>query len=147
MPRFQDEQLQFDVPRDWVDRTIVAFAEPARPTAAPTSNVVMTRETLADGVTRAAYVDQHLADLEQRAEQLELLGRESRQVGGRPATILQLRSGSGPARVEQRLVMVQLPGRMVATITMTMPEPDVAQMAPLFDRILTTVRIESGGDR
>ena len=141
MPRYQDESIQFDLPRDWQDRTIVAFAAPARPGQERTANVVMTREELATSETLSAYVDRHVEQLTERLEGFELVERESRPLAGRSAVLLRIRSGSAPEKFEQRLTLLELPRRVVATITLTTPAEDAAQMGPLFDRILSTLRI------
>jgi hypothetical protein len=37
--------------------------------------------------------------------------------------------------------MVELPGRTVASFTLTAPDRDALQLRPLFERILTTVEV------
>jgi len=145
MPRYQDDTLQFDVPRDWQDRTIVAFAAPARPGQDRTSNLVMTREQLAETETLATYVDRHLLGLSERLEGFEIVERESRQMGDRPAVAVRIRSGDSDASVEQQMCMVELPRRVVASFTLTAPDEDADQMLPLFERILSTVRVSGAG--
>ena len=141
MPRYQDDTLQFDVPRDWQDRTIVAFAAPPRPGQDRTANLVMTREQLAETDTLATYADRHVLGLGERLEGFELVGRESRQVGDRPAVALRIRSGGSSAPFEQQLLMIELVRRVVASFTLTAPGEDVEQMIPLFERILSTIRV------
>lgn len=141
MPRYQDEAMFFDVPRDWQDRTIVAYAAPPLPGRERTSNLVMTREELREDETLASYVDRQVEQLAQRMEGFELIERESRQVADRPAVCVRIRSGNESDKFEQHLAMVEMPRRVVASFTMTVPDDDAAQMAPLFDRILSTVRL------
>jgi hypothetical protein len=141
MPRYEDDALQFDLPRDWQDRTIVAYAAPLRPGQERTSNLVMTREELGQTDTLASYVDRHVQQLTERLEGFELIGRESRPLGQRPAVALRIRSGEEKSKLEQLLVMVELPRRVVASFTMTAPDEDAEQMLPLFERILGTVRV------
>ena len=143
MPRYQDDTLQFDVPRDWQDRTIVAYAAPPRPEQERTANVVMTREELGEGDTLASYVDRHVQQLGERLEGFELVERQSRQLSERPAVTLHIRSGEEDAMLEQQLALVELPRRVVASFTMTVPDEDAEQMLPLFERILSTVRVAS----
>jgi hypothetical protein len=141
MPHYQDETVQFDVPRDWQDRTIVAYAAPPRPGQERTSNLVMTREQLGESETLASYVDRHLQQLGERLEGFELVARESRPLSERAAVVVRIRSGEADAKFEQQLVMVELPRRVVASFTMTAPDEDAEQMMPLFERILGTVRV------
>lgn len=141
MPRYQDASLQFDVPRDWEDRTIVVFSAPARPGQERTTNIVVTREALDAGDSLEDYASHQLDLLSDRMDDFELLERESRTIGGRPAVLLRIGSASEGASFEQRLTLVELPRRVVATFTLTIPEQDVAQMGPLYDRILATIRV------
>jgi hypothetical protein len=141
MPRYQDASIQFDVPRDWEDRTIVVFSAPARPGQERTTNIVVTREALDGDDTLESYADHQLELLADRMDDFELGERESRPIGGRPATLLRITSSSDGVSFEQRMALVELAGRVVATFTLTIPEQDVAQMAPLYERILGTIRI------
>jgi hypothetical protein len=147
MPRYQDDTLQFDVPRDWQDRTIVAFAAPAQPDQDRTSNLVMTREPLGETENLASYAERHLLGLSERLDGFELVGRESRPVGDRMAMVARFRSGDEDGGLEQLLYMVELPRRVVASFTLTAPEEDAEQILPLFERILSTVRVSGAGRR
>ena len=80
-----------------------------------------------------------------RTADVEVLARRQGEVAGKPAILLDLRSGGKDDAIQQRLAMVELPGRLVGTFAMTIPQPDVPQKAPLFDRILSTVRIGPPG--
>jgi hypothetical protein len=145
MPRYQDEIISFDVPRDWEDRTIVVFAAPSRPGLSRTSNVVMTREPLRESEGLGAYADRQLAQLSESLDGFELLGREERRVAERAAVTMRIHAGPANARFEQHLTLLELPGRVIATLTMTVPVDDAPQMAPLYDRILSTVRLATRG--
>jgi hypothetical protein len=140
MPRHEQRDLSFDVPRHWEDRTIVAFAAPAEPGQAVAANLVMTRDTLRERETLGGYADRQLAELAKRLDGFELLRRDETTLGGAPAVALRFaaRASSGP--LEQRLVVVEARRRGVFCFTATTARADAEQNGPLFDRILGTIR-------
>lgn len=146
MPRFEQRDVSFDVPRHWDDKTLVAFAAPAQPGQALAPNLVMTRDSLKDGETLGSYADRQLTELAKRAEEFELVKKEDAPVSGSPAITLRFRSGGGKARLEQRLVLVEGKRRGVFCFTATMAKADVEQAGPLFDRILSSIRIPRGDE-
>lgn len=143
MPRFEDETIKFDVPRDWQDRTIVAYAAPLRPDQETTANLVMTRQPLRDDDTFESYVDRHLDQVAERMDAFEVLDSEERELGGRPAVSLRVYTRSASGSFEQWLTLIELPERVVASFTMTAPEQDAEQLQPLFDHILSTIEVPS----
>ena len=62
MPRHEQREISFDVPRHWEERTIVAFAAPKEPGRdggqAVAANLVMTHDTLRDRETLAELYQQ-----------------------------------------------------------------------------------------
>lgn len=142
MPRYQGPELSFDVPRDWEDRTMVAYAAPLRPGQASAANLVMTRERLPAGETLASYVERHIEQLEQRLDRFALLSKQDHPVDGRPAVRIRFSSSGPNGRFEQHLTVIELPNRIVASLTMTTPQDDAGQMAPLFEHMLSTLQVE-----
>ncbi|APR86661.1 hypothetical protein A7982_12010 [Minicystis rosea] len=140
MPRHEQRDITFDVPRHWDDKTIVAYAAPPQPGQAVAANLVMTRDTLRDGETLAQYADRQLTEMAKRLDAFELVGREDTAVGGSPATVIRFtaRAVSGP--LAQRLVVIQGRRRGVYCLTATSARADAAQNDPLFDRILGSIR-------
>src|SRR5438045_496355 len=63
VPRHQLGDVSIEVPRHWEDKTIVAFAAPARPGQTTSASFVMTRDSLGDADTLASYADRQLAEL------------------------------------------------------------------------------------
>ena len=141
MPRFEDETIKFDVPRDWLDRTIVAYAAPLRPGQERTANLVMTRQELREDDTFDTFVDRHLDQLAERMHEFEVVESEDTTLGGCPAVSLKVYTSNSDGEFEQRLAMVHMPGRIVASFTLTAPEQDAVQLQPLFDHILSTIDV------
>ena len=89
MARYESHDLSFDVPRDWVDRSVVAYAAPLPPGHAIAPNVVMTRDQLGPGETLRAYADRQLVELARRLDGFNLASRDERTFGASPAVELQ----------------------------------------------------------
>lgn len=145
MPRHEERDISFDVPRHWDDKTIVAYAAPAQPGQAVAANVVLTRDTLRDGESLAGYADRQLADLAKRVDGFELIKREEATLGGAPALVIRFASRSGSGPLVQRLVVIEGRRRGVFAVTATTAKADAAQNEPLIDRILSTIRFPPPG--
>jgi hypothetical protein len=141
MPRHIDPLCSFDVPRDWDNKSIIAFSAPARPGAADSlANLVITRDRLRDDEDLVGYAERHLDDLERCMDGFRLVGHKEEQLGDRPALTVSFQSKGGDGLLTQRMTLVELPERLVAAVTCTAPERDLEQMAPLFERILASLR-------
>ena len=140
MPRHEQADVSFDVPRHWDDKTLVAYAAPPQPGQATTANLVMTRDTLLDREMLGDYADRQLAELALRLDDFELDRREQLTLGGLPAVALRFTSRAPSGPLTQRLVVVEGRRRSLYCFTATTPKADAAQNDPLFDRILGSVR-------
>lgn len=143
MPRHDDPLVSFDVPRDWDNKTIIAYTAPATPGGATTANVVMTRDRLRPNEDLLAYADRHVDELAKRLSGFVLLDSHDAEVAGRPAIHVSFQSDAQDGPLRQRLTMVLLVDHVVAAFTFTAPERDLDQLAPLFDRILSSVRFST----
>lgn len=143
MPRHQQGNVTFEVPRHWDDKTIVAFSAPSRPGQSTAASFVMTRDSLQDADTLATYADRQLAELSKRVDGFELIEKRELQVAGARAVSLRFTSKALAGPLLQRLVIVEDRRRAVVCFTATAPRADAAQMDPLFDRMITGVRFES----
>jgi hypothetical protein len=144
MPRHDDPWVSFDVPRDWDNRTIIAYAAPASADGTSTANLVMTRDCLRDDEDLVAYAERHLDTLSGRMKGFSLLDSKDEQVGGRPALTVSFSSKGADEPLIQRLTMVALADRAVVSFTLTAPESQLDQLAPLFERILSSVSFAHG---
>lgn len=144
MPRHEDRDLSFDVPRHWDDKTIVAYAAPPAPGQAIAANLVLTRDALREGETLAGYADRQLTELAKRLDGFELEGREDSQLGGAPAVTVRFTARAAAGPLAQRLVVIEGRRRGVYCFTATSAQADAAQNDPLFDRMLATIRFAEG---
>jgi hypothetical protein len=140
MPRHEQRDISFDVPRHWDDKTIVAYAAPPQAGQAIAANLVMTRDALKDGENLAQYADRQLAELAKRVDAFELIRREDLTLGGAPAVSVRFAARAAGGPLEQRLVVVEGRRRSVYCFTATTAKADADQNNPLFDRILGTIR-------
>jgi hypothetical protein len=140
MARHEQNDVSFDVPRHWEDKTLVAYASPPRDGHATAANLVMTRDVLDERDTLGDYADRQLAELAKRLDRFELVKREETTLGGVPAIVLRFGSKAAAGPLLQRLAVVEGRRRSVYCFTATTPKADAAQNDPLFDRILGSVR-------
>jgi hypothetical protein len=140
MPRHQQGNVSFEVPRHWEDKTIVAFAAPAAAGQPASASFVMTRDTLGESDTLASYADRQLAELSQRVDGFELQSKRDTTIGGARAVAMRFTSKALAGPLVQRLVVVEDRRRAVVCFTATAPRADAAQLDPLFDRMLSGVR-------
>lgn len=139
MERIETRDLTFAPPSGWTDRSVVAFAAPAKPGRATTSNVVLTRDALPAGRSLRDHTDQQIVELAKRLAHFELRQRRELLVGDAPACELRFawRSGNGP--VEQRLVMAASPRGVLYNFTVTSPVDEADEVFAVFDRMLSSV--------
>ena len=138
MARHRDALVSFDVPRDWIDRTVVAYAAPDNGTA----NVVMTRDTLAEEESLESYAARQVQALADHLRGFVLEANDAGEVAGRPAVVVRFRSSGPDEPLVQRLVVVAIPDRKVVAFTLTASSRDAAQLGPLFDRIVGSIAVE-----
>jgi hypothetical protein len=144
MARHRDAHLSFDVPRDWEDQSIVVYAAPRPDGEAGGATLVVTRDRLRDGEDLAAYADRQLDVLARRLDGFVLRSGGDTQLGGQPAVTVSFTSDGPDGAILQRLTVAGLPGRRVIAITMTTSAAEAAQLAPLFDRILSSLELGGG---
>jgi hypothetical protein len=140
MARHEQNDVSFDVPRHWEDKTLVAYAAPPRDGQVTAANLVMTRDTLGPREALGDYADRQLAELAKRLDGFELVRREETTLGGLPAIVLRFGSRAAAGPLLQRLAVVEGRRQSVYCFTATTPRADAAQNDPLIDRILGSVR-------
>lgn len=139
MPRHNDPLISFDVPRDWENRSIIAFAAPEQDGKQGVANIVVTRDRLRDDEELVDYAERHLDELEASMEGFFLLSSIQEQVGGKTAFTMAFASDGPEGPLTQRLTMVELTDRVVVSVTLTAPEREIEQLSPLFDRMLGSI--------
>jgi len=143
MSRYEHSEVAFDVPREWNDRSIVAFAAPAKPGQATSPNVVMTRDTLGPEENTRMYADRQLTELAKRLERFRLQHRQELTIGDLPAVELRFTWNGSSGPLDQRLLMVGVRGRVLLSFTATAPQNEAAQLQPVFDKIFSTITFPS----
>jgi hypothetical protein len=141
MPRHRDALVNFEVPRDWIDRSVVAYSAPT-PTGV---NLVMTRDRLEDDEDLPQYAARQLDDIAERMRGFTIEEVVEHEIAGRRAFTTRFRSAGTDGPLVQRLTLIALPDRRVVAFTTTAPARDAEQLAPLFERIISSVQLESEG--
>jgi hypothetical protein len=133
--------VSFEVPRDWDDRSVAAFAAPVPAGKKVGPTVVLTRDKLQPGENLAAYADRNLVELAQRLEKFTLQKRLDITVSELPAIELRFAWKGTGGLVDQRLVMCATGKRLVLSITSTAPRAAGFDMETTMNRVLASVRI------
>lgn len=141
MPRYEHPDISFEVPRDWEDRSVGAFAAPTSPGQMVAPNIVCTRDKLEPGENLAGYADRSLVELAQRLEKFSLTKRLDITVSDLPAIELRFTWKGARGLVDQRLIMCATGKRLVLSITSTAPRSSGVDMDAIMNRALSTVKI------
>lgn len=142
MPRYENTDIAFDYPRDWEDRSFVSFAAPTRPNTT-TTNVVMTRDKLGEDEDLKRYADRQLVEMAKRLDAFQLLEKRDIEIDGATAVDIKFswRGSAGP--LVQRLTVLPGKERQVMNLTCTTGKKDASDMVPVFDRIVSSIKLGS----
>ena len=137
MAGFRNEQVAFEAPEGWEDKTIVAFAAPVSP-GKFSPNIVMTKDVLKPGETLRSYADRQIMELARRLEGFDLVESGDRVVGGLTALEYRFTWTSEHAELHQHTVMLA-PRERVMTFTGTATHEDDANLDAAMDQLLSTI--------
>lgn len=143
MSRYENPDISFDYPRDWEDRSVIAFAAPAEPDKTAT-NVVVTRDKLAEGEEVKQYADRQIVQMSKSLDAFALIERRDFQKDGIGVVELRFAWRGSAGALVQRLVMIPLKDGRLINLTCTTSRADAQEFAPTFDRILASVRVTDG---
>ena len=143
MPRYSGRDVTFDVPENWVDRSITAFAAPAQPGQAVTPNIVVTRDIVSDDEAVSTYADHQLVELAKRLEGFNLQERREIRLSGLPAIQLRFTWQGASGTLLQQQTFVVLGGRVVLTFVVTALKDEFPQTEPIFTSILANTKFPS----
>jgi hypothetical protein len=143
MPRYEDDDVTFETPQDWEDRSVVAHV--GSPGAdGTTPNVMVTREPMRDGETLRGYRDRQLVDLAQQLHEFDVVESKEDTIDGHPAIILRYTLEGPDGVVEQTMTMVErvMPDqkRVAVCIATSAPKSAAGAARPVFAEILRSVR-------
>ena len=143
MARHLGTSLSFEFPRDWVDCTVVRYEAPRRAgidgERSPGS-VTLSHANFGDAVSIEQHVERALEQLAAR-EGFVLREVSPASVEGRPARLARYATVEGGTPYEHRALFVPYPERKVAVLTLSAPRLELAQVEPLFDRMLASARL------
>jgi hypothetical protein len=145
MPRHQDKDTSFEIPKDWVDKTIVAFAAPTEKARDAAPNFVMAREVIREGDSLRSHADRQLLDLGRHLKDFDLLESKETVCGGQPAVFLRYTWMGHFGRLEQTVTIVERfmeQGRMATSFTTTAPAEDASKTRPVFDELIRTIKFD-----
>ena len=138
MARYEQNDLAFDVPRDWDDRSVIAFTAPVKPGRVTSPNFVVTREAMSATETLASLADRQFIELARRLDGFDLHSRSELTIAELPAIEVRFSwSGQGGAIV-QRVIMIARK-RTMLTFTATAPKAEAATINGMFDRIVASI--------
>lgn len=140
MTQHRDPLVRFDVPRDWEDRSIVAYRAP-RTGDGLAPNLVVTRDRMLPDDDLASYAERHLRNLAGELDGFRLENTADVTVDGHEGVLVGFTSRAGDHRLAQRMTLVALPDGQVVTVTMTAAQGELGQLAPLFERIQSSLRL------
>ncbi len=147
MAKYKGQDVAFEVPDNWHDRTIAAFAAPLQPKQTVAPNFVLTRDMVPENDPPGAYADRQLVELAKRLEAFDLSERRESVVAGRPAVdlIFTWRGSNGTIKQMQTFVVN---GRgVVLTFVATALVTEFSAMEPVFRAILDSIEIPSTAAR
>ena len=138
MAREAHRDLLFEVPDEWEDKSITAFAAPGEPGSPIQRSVVVTREPLPKGTSLRTFAGRQMTNVGKALPGFQLQGSRDEIVGGRPAVTYDFswEGDSGPLAQRQVLVGVD---EKVYCITYSIHRAEVAKAMPAFERLLSTV--------
>ena len=123
----------FQVPDDWVERTMIGYSSPPAPDRAVTPNVLVSVGEIAPGEEIGSFVDRQVEDLSHRTVQFTLLlQRPVRLDGANGVEIVFTWSGGEQGTIKQRQVYARRGPNRVLSITHTAREQDFASSDPVF---------------
>jgi hypothetical protein len=138
MVHFAGQDLGFEVPGDWDDRSVTAFSAPPRVDVPIAPNIVVTRDVAADAEPVTSYADRQLVEMARRLDAFHLLSRQEGIFGGLPSVrlIFTWRGAAGVLRQSQIFV---IRGDTVLSFVLTALESEFQAQEGTFNAILRTV--------
>jgi hypothetical protein len=140
---FDQNGVFFIPPRDWVDRTMIAFSAPAPAGTKNAPNVVMTHEWMRDADSLRVHAERQLMELGRQLQGFDILESRETTLGGLEAIRMRFGWLSHFGALEQSLTMVErnVQGRRVATtFTTTAMADEAAAVETTFEAFLASVR-------
>jgi hypothetical protein len=139
MAKYRGRDVSFEIPNDWHDRTIAAFAAPLKPKQTVAPNFVLTRDIVPQNEPSSTYADKQLVELAKRLEAFNLSDRLETVVGGLPAVDLIFTWRGANGTIKQRQTFVATETGTVLTFVATALVTEFSTMEPTFQAILDSI--------
>jgi hypothetical protein len=136
------DDLTFEPPQQWSQRTIVGFNAPNPDRYVYPPGVVVTRDTMADGDTLESIVERHLVELLQLTD-VQIASPRKLDLDGQPAIVLEYEWTTETCVLAQTSTIVaSCTGmrRTVTTFTTFCATEDTSELRPLFGQLFDSVR-------
>ncbi len=143
MARHLGAVLAFDYPRNWEDQTEVRYVAPSRPGPLGEESpgrIVLRRSGLACDEEFAAFVERELR-LRAAADGFVIREVLATRVDDREASLVRYATLESSVPYEHRVLFVPLHEQGVAMLTLSAPRSELAQLEPLFERMLSSVHL------
>lgn len=146
MAKYNGRDVSFEIPNDWHDRTIAAFAAPLKPKQTVAPNFVLTRDVAPEQEASSTYADKQLVELAKRLEAFNLSERRDTLVGGLPAVDLIFSWRGANGTIKQRQTFVATGTGTVLTFVATALITEFSTMEPTFQAILDSIKFHANSD-
>ena len=141
MPNFLFNDGMLETPSGWEDKTVVGLSFP-KGSATPLASFTITRESLAEPTTLAAFVDRHLVKMAQAFPQLRLLHRRDLAVSDLAAVQIEFTwQTPDKSMVHQQQTVLITPSNLALIFTGTTRPDAFAEFQPTFQSFLQTLRL------
>ncbi len=139
--RCQLQDIGFQVPDHWQDRSITAFAAPLEPGQSVAPNVVVTRDKVGTGQTFRSYADSQIVELTKRLDAFNLISRQEVAIQNLPAVSLFFSWRGQPGTFTQWQVFFPGTNDIVFSAVATALEKDFPRYQQIFGEVFRTIQI------
>lgn len=146
MARHTHKDLSFEVPDHWQDQTVVAYGSPPVKGKPAQPNVVITRDKLQDGQSIRTYSTKQVASIANSLPEFELEESRDINVAGLPAVEVRFTWEGEAGLLAQRQIMVAY-RENVYNITLTCLKTGLGDANPIFEKIVASFQLPTGGAR
>jgi hypothetical protein len=140
----QDPDISFQIPDNWQNKCITAFAAPLEPGQTIAPNVVVTRDLLPPDRTARDYADSQLVELSKRLEAFTLRKRNEFVLQGHvPAVALDFTWRSNVAVLRQWTLFYSAQPGQVLSMVFTALETDFPQIENQFAALVNSIQFSA----
>jgi hypothetical protein len=147
MPVHEHPDYNFEVPKDWADKTVVAYTAPARAGQKMTPNLILTRTPAEGDETVAQYADKQLVELAKKLEHFHLIERKEQTLGGLPAVALTFTWHTPGGPLHQRTTFVKVRGWLMLAFTFTAMKGEFSAHEPALNAIMSSLQFPESSAR